>query len=173
MPGMKALWVHMFEHMGSNICVKASNLSIRSRRGKRRHWTAFPPNLQHNEFSHNSGWPTSVTMISWGRGGSVGEKVKKLDHLLIHCEECTQLCEKNKHCVRSFFYSIMSIHLKSSWQQRREEEWGSNKLNPTFLILTKKKPESAFVMFAALISMCFSQQKPKYNLHFRSTKVYK
>ena len=157
MPVMKALWVHMFEHMGSNVCVKASNLSVGSRRGKRRHWTAFPQNLQHNEFSHNSGWPTSVTMISWGGGGSVGEKVEKLDHLLIHCEECIQLYEKNKHCVRSFFYSIMSIHLKSSWQQRREEEWGSNKLNPTFLILTKNKPESAIVMFAALIPMCFSQ----------------
>lgn len=46
-------------------------------------------------------------------------------------------------------------------------------MNQAFLILTKGKRESAFAMLAALRPMCFSWQKPKHNLHFRPTKVYK
>lgn len=166
MPVMKALWVHMSEHMGSNICVKASNLSMRSRRGKRRHWTAFPQNLQQKEFSHNSGQATLVTTSSWRVGRAVREKVEKLDHLLIHFEECIQLYEKSKHCIWFLFYSTVKHPLRASMTiAKRRTRKKHSKPN-----IPRSNKEAAGECFRHVCS--FSQQNPKYNLHFRSAKVY-
>lgn len=69
-----------------------------SRRNSAQQWTGH---LSHHE-------------LLAGGEGSVREKVDKLDHLLIHFEECIQLCEKNKHCAWFLFYSIIKDPLSAS-----------------------------------------------------------